>query len=700
MLVKACCSFLLLASALIGIAVWAWHARVEEHRFSERLILMNGQLSEAQRVQEELEHLRTSLLPRVMALAEKGEFLEAFLQIKGASDNVDLRQDLLFRKVWQDVSATVSCPQLPNGTTLYVARSEADANTWVELGITPFHFNAPKGYVRIRLEHPNYIAREMGLNLSKDFECIQKGLLELREYHWPGMLFIPAASDSMTEVFSGDLISHDFWVDRCEVTNEEFLEFIVAGGYENGEYWQHLEMVRDGEAIAWTEAVSMFKDRTGNFGPANWTDGRFPEGEANFPVDGVSWFEAAAYAKYRGKVLPSVQHWRFFSVSTDPQTVLRFCNFSGRISKVGTRSGTGYHGVKDVYGNVSEWCSNSNENGLRVLNGAAANDPDYLFWCPKFANPWERKSGNGFRCIQVEDLGEYKKLSRQPIEKRRPADLDRHREPLPDLRQWYHYRADQPLHPALIKSEEVKDSHRDYHHETIELDTVYDESRFNLHIFTPHQQRSNITVIYLPGIGRYNKPMNFSLTNRSDIDVKFVDELTQKGHRVAYPIYQGCYERWVKRPSKHFQIDAASAQACWIQCVQDAMCTLDYLETREDINSDEMVGLGFSNGADKLITALAMDSRFDRATLLSVGYHNWHKDRPIIDSFQYTPHIHLPVLLVTGIHDNLYTYENSQIPLFKDLGSQDKLHVLMEGGHVPEINEVVTHVDRWLRRGR
>ncbi len=386
-LVKACCSFLLLASALIGIAVWAWHARVEEHRFSERLILMNGQLSEAQRVQEELEHLRTSLLPRVMALAEKGEFLEAFLQIKGASDNVDLRQDLLFRKVWQDVSATVSCPQLPNGTTLYVARSEADANTWVELGITPFHFNVPKGYVRIRLEHPNYIAREMGLNLSKDFECIQKGLLELREHHWPGMLFIPAASDSMTEVFSGDLISHDFWVDQCEVTNEEFLEFIVAGGYENGEYWQHLELVRDGEAIAWTEAVSMFKDRTGNFGPANWTDGRFPEGEANFPVDGVSWFEAAAYAKYRGKVLPSVQHWRFFSVSTDPQTVLRFCNFSGRISKVGTRSGTGYHGAKDVYGNVSEWCSNSNENGLRVLNGAAANDPDYLFWCPKFANP-------------------------------------------------------------------------------------------------------------------------------------------------------------------------------------------------------------------------------------------------------------------------------------------------------------------------
>ncbi len=696
-LMKVSCGLLLLAFALLGISVWAGQARVKEHRLSERLSLMNEQLSDAQQEQEVLDHLRASLLPRVIALAEKGDFLEAFLQIKGLSDKAVLQQDFVFRKMWQELSATVSFPQLPNGTTLHVARSEGKRTTWVRLGKTPSLFDVPKGYARIRLEHPDYIAREIGLDLSEDFEIIQKGLLEPREQNKPGMLFIPAASESMTEVFSGDLISHGFWVDQCEVTNEAFLEFIADGGYENGAYWQHLEIVRDGETINWREAVSMFKDRTGEPGPANWANGKFPDGEANFPVDGVSWYEAAAYATYRGKVLPSVQHWRFFSVSSDPQTVSRFCNFSGRISAVGAFSGTGYHGVKDVYGNVSEWCSNSNESGLRVLSGAAANDPDYLFWCPKVVSPWERKSGNGFRCIEVEDLGEYEALSRLPIENRRPVDLDRHRQPLSDLSRWYRYKTDQPLHPVIIQSEDVEGSRRDYHHETIELNTVYDESRFNIHIFTPRHRSSNITLIYLPGIGRYNKPMDFSLANRSDIDIKFIDELTGKGHRVVYPIYQGCYERWVKSPSEHFQVDAASAQASWIQCIQDAMCTLDYLETRDDVNPDRIIGLGFSIGADKLITTLAIDSRFDRAILLSVGYHNWQKDRPIIDAFQYTPHIDLPVLLVTGIHDNLYTYENSQIPLFKDLASQEKRHVLMEGGHVPEIGEVVTHVDRWLR---
>ena len=700
LMMKLCSGLLLLAMALLGISGWAWRAQMNQRQLNERLSLMSDQLSDAQQAQEVLDHARSVLLPRATELAEKGDYVESFLHARELANKAELREDFVFRELWQNISATVSFPHLPDDTTVHMARSDGKNTTWVALGKTPLHFDVPKGYARIRLEHPDYVPRELGLNLSKESKLIQQEMLVSRAQQKSGMLFIPAASESMPDVFSGDLISHAFWVDECEVTNEEFLEFIVAGGYENGEYWQHLEMVRDGEAIAWTEAVSTFKDRTGNFGPANWTDGRFPEGEADFPVDGVSWFEAAAYATFRGKTLPSVQHWRFFSVSSEPQSVSRFCNFSGRISKVGDYSGTGFHGVKDVYGNVSEWCSNSSENGLQVLSGASADDPDYLFWAPKFVSPWERKTGNGFRCIVVEDLDEYEALSQQSIETRRHVDLNRHREPLSDLRQWYHYLADQPLHPVSIKSEEVKDRDRDYHHETIELDTVYDENRFNLHIFTPRHQRSKITLIYLPGIGRYNKPMFFSLANRSDIDVKFIDELTRKGHRVVYPIYQGCYERWVKRPSEHFRIDAASAQACWIQCVQDAMCALDYLETRDDVNSDEIVGLGFSNGADKLIAALAMDSRFDRATLLSVGYHNWHKDRPIIDTFQYTPHIHLPVLLVTGIHDNLYTYENSQIPLFSDLGSEDKLHVLMEGGHVPEINEVVTHVDHWLRDAR
>ena len=32
-------------------------------------------------------------------------------------------------------------------------------------------------------------------------------------------------------------------------------------------------------------------------------------GQADYPVGGVSWYEAAAYAEFKGKSLPTIYHW-------------------------------------------------------------------------------------------------------------------------------------------------------------------------------------------------------------------------------------------------------------------------------------------------------------------------------------------------------------------------------------------------------
>ncbi len=55
--------------------------------------------------------------------------------------------------------------------------------------------------------------------------------------------------------------------------------------------------------------MALFRDRTGRPGPATWEVGSFPEGQADFPVSGVSWHEAAAYAEFAGKSLPTLHHW-------------------------------------------------------------------------------------------------------------------------------------------------------------------------------------------------------------------------------------------------------------------------------------------------------------------------------------------------------------------------------------------------------
>ena len=55
--------------------------------------------------------------------------------------------------------------------------------------------------------------------------------------------------------------------------------------------------------------MDRFKDRSGLAGPATWEAGTYPDGQAEYPVAGVSWYEAAAFAEFAGKNLPTVSRW-------------------------------------------------------------------------------------------------------------------------------------------------------------------------------------------------------------------------------------------------------------------------------------------------------------------------------------------------------------------------------------------------------
>lgn len=89
------------------------------------------------------------------------------------------------------------------------------------------------------------------------------------------------------------------FLDRYTVTNRQFQLFVKAGGYDQIAIW---------DPTIWP-AVLNFVDATGHPGPRYWQHGRFPPGKADHPVVGVCWYEAAAYARWAGKRLPSDAEW-------------------------------------------------------------------------------------------------------------------------------------------------------------------------------------------------------------------------------------------------------------------------------------------------------------------------------------------------------------------------------------------------------
>ena len=73
-------------------------------------------------------------------------------------------------------------------------------------------------------------------------------------------------------------------------------------------YWKH-PFVDHGRAAVVGGRDEAFIDRTGMPGPRSWSSQEFPPAQADHPVTGVSWYEAAAYAAFRGKDLPTVFQW-------------------------------------------------------------------------------------------------------------------------------------------------------------------------------------------------------------------------------------------------------------------------------------------------------------------------------------------------------------------------------------------------------
>src|SRR5207244_1096846 len=175
---------------------------------------------------------------------------------------------------------------------------------------------------------------------------------------------------------------------------------VDADGYRKPEYWKE-PFIENGRALSLKEALAKFQDKTGRPGPSTWEVGDYPEGQAEYPVTGVSWYEAAAYARYAGKSLPTVYHWINAAGISDAASIIPLSNLRGQgLSPVGSHQGMSPFGTYDMAGNAKEWCWNAT-GGKRSILGGAWNEPPYMFVDQDAQSPFERLPTFGFRCVKT-----------------------------------------------------------------------------------------------------------------------------------------------------------------------------------------------------------------------------------------------------------------------------------------------------------
>ena len=131
---------------------------------------------------------------------------------------------------------------------------------------------------------------------------------------------------------------------------------------------------------------------------------------------------------------------------------------------------------------------------------------------------------------------------------------------------------------------------------------------------------------------------------------------------------------------------------------------IDYLQSRSDINTNQLGYYGWSWGGGIAPIVLAVEPRIRAAVLNVGGLYPTGTFRPEIDAVNYLPRVRVPTLMLNGRYDVVFPYESSQLPFLRLLGTPaaDKKHVVFASSHTaPQADlarETLAWLDKYLSR--
>ena len=402
----------------------------------------------------------------------------------------------------------------------------------------------------------------------------------------------------------------------------------------------------------------------------------------------MSWYEAAAYAAFAGRSLPTIHHWYAAAGRERFADMLAASNFSEKgPARVGEYPGLGPFGTYDMAGNLKEWCSTASAD-QRFLLGGAWNEPRYTFGDLDARGPFERAASYGFRLVKYERPPPAEVTAAVRLDALVDARFDgRTLTPVSDAI-FAVYRAEYAYDPAPLHTVvEATETTGAVVKQTIVFDTAYGE-RMRAYLFLPGQASPPYqTVVFFPGGDA------FRLTSSRDLSQLWMKPILDSGRAFLYPVYKGTYERQTPGPT-----GPNGARDLSIAWFRDFARALDYLETRPDIDASRLAFYGVSDGANAGVVLTALDPRIKVAVLQGAGLDP--DQPPDADALNFAPRVRVPTLMVNGRYDFEDPYETSQRPLFLLLGSPagQKQHATFETGHAVSSDIATGVILPWLDR--
>ncbi|MDH3290875.1 MAG: SUMF1/EgtB/PvdO family nonheme iron enzyme [Gemmatimonadota bacterium] len=652
-----------------------------------------------------------TLLPVIEEFADQGNYIEAFDLAVEAERR--LSGDTTLARLFETVSDLLTISTEPAGARVYLQRlassGEETRTDSVFIGTTPLQdVRMARAEYRVVVEKDAYATLERIASsafgrseLRTDGRAVELLLtLSAADAIPPDMVAVPGGpyelvSPDVPRGLRADL--EPYAIDRFEVTNHQYGEFVRSAGFTTPAFWQH--------AAADGVDPSEFVDRTALPGPRTWTSQEAPSGEGRHPVAGVSWYEAAAFCASVGKRLPTlfewekaardgvssrrgvIMPWGFMSAAAQTE---RRANFSGAgtMPVDSMRFGISAYGAYAMAGNVKEWLANPAGDGFVVVGGSWQ-DPAYVFSGIGSLPGVSATSALGFRCARAagpaageRGAGRLKLDAPTPVY--RPVDAATYE----TLLSFYRY----DRQPSGARGVEVVET-ADWSREQLWLNGVGGDSIL-AYLYLPKRAAPPFqTLVYVASAGAFF----FQPVWQQAEDV--LGPHIKTGRAVLAVVFKGMVGRaWPAdfvlppTPSVRFR-DLMVLHATELRLA------IDYLETRGEIDMERLAYVALSFGAGSRLSFAAVDDRYRSVVLIGAGIdERMQPTLPEAANFNFAPYIKPPKLVVNGRLDEEHPWNTRALPLWNLLREPKELVLVDGAGHHPPVEQHIPPIKAFLDR--